>query len=37
MHNDFIIIGPASDPEGIKGDPSAADAFKKIAQGKASW
>jgi len=37
MHNDFIIIGPPSDPAGIKGNPSAADAFKKIAQGKASW
>jgi len=31
MHNDFIIVGPASDPAGIKGDTSAVDAFKKIA------
>ncbi|MDD5711528.1 MAG: substrate-binding domain-containing protein [Smithellaceae bacterium] len=31
MHNDFIIIGPASDPAGIKGVKSAVEAFKKIA------
>jgi len=31
MHNDFIIVGPASDPAGIKGTASAVDAFKKIA------
>jgi tungstate transport system substrate-binding protein len=31
MHNDFIILGPASDPAGIKGCSSAADALKKIA------
>ena len=31
MHNDFIIVGPAGDPAGIKGATNAADAFKKIA------
>ena len=31
MHNDFIIVGPTSDPAGIKGTASAVDAFKKIA------
>ena len=31
MHNDFIIVGPPSDPSGIKGAKSAAEAFKKIA------
>lgn len=31
MHNDFIIVGPPSDPARIKGTKSAADAFKKIA------
>jgi tungstate transport system substrate-binding protein len=31
MHNDFIIIGPSSDPAGIKGSATAADAFTKIA------
>jgi tungstate transport system substrate-binding protein len=33
MHNDFIIIGPAGDPAGIKGMTSALDALKKIAAG----
>ena len=31
MYNDFVIIGPASDPVKIKGLTSAAEAFKKIA------
>lgn len=31
MHNDFIIVGPAADPAGIRGDTEAIDAFKKIA------
>jgi tungstate transport system substrate-binding protein len=31
MHNDFVILGPAEDPAGIKGMKSAAEAFKKIA------
>ncbi|MCL4415349.1 MAG: substrate-binding domain-containing protein [Actinobacteria bacterium] len=31
MHNDFIIVGPESDPAKIKGMESAADAFKEIA------
>src|SRR4030065_386316 len=32
MYNDFVIIGPPSDPAKIKGMRSAADAFKKIAE-----
>src|SRR5512136_1520024 len=32
MHNDFIIVGPASDPAKIKGSKTTVDAFKKIAQ-----
>ena len=32
MHNDFIIVGPAADPAGIKGNASALEAFKKIAE-----
>jgi tungstate transport system substrate-binding protein len=32
MHNDFIIVGPASDPAGIIGAPTAAEAFAKIAE-----
>ncbi len=31
MHNDFVILGPAGDPAGIKGMPDAAAALKKIA------
>ncbi len=31
MHNDFILVGPPSDPAGIKGMKSAAEAFKKLA------
>lgn len=30
MHNDFIIVGPAADPAGIKAMTSAKDAFKAI-------
>ena len=37
MHNDFIIVGPSSDPAGIKGDTSAVDAFKKIAAASATF
>jgi tungstate transport system substrate-binding protein len=37
MHNDFIIVGPASDPAGIKDIASAVDAFKKIATASASF
>ncbi len=31
MHNDFILLGPATDPARVKGAEKAADAFKKIA------
>jgi tungstate transport system substrate-binding protein len=31
MHNDFVIVGPPSDPAKIKNMKSAADVFKKIA------
>jgi tungstate transport system substrate-binding protein len=30
MYNDFIIVGPAADPAGIKGMTNAAEAFQKI-------
>ncbi|HNR87759.1 MAG TPA: substrate-binding domain-containing protein [Spirochaetota bacterium] len=30
MYNDFVIVGPAKDPAGIKGATRAADALKKI-------
>jgi tungstate transport system substrate-binding protein len=35
MHNDFVIVGPASDPAQIKGTTSPVDALKKIAAAKA--
>ncbi|NMC53567.1 MAG: solute-binding protein [Chloroflexi bacterium] len=31
MHNDFVIVGPADDPAGIKGSATAAEALAKIA------
>ena len=31
MHNDFVILGPAKDPAGIKGMTNAKEALKKIA------
>jgi len=37
MYNDFVIIGPESDPAGIKGMTVAADAFKKIAEAKSTF
>jgi tungstate transport system substrate-binding protein len=35
MHNDFIVIGPATDPAGIRGMASAVSAMKKIAVANA--
>lgn len=37
MHNDFIIVGPASDPAGIKGTALVVDAYKKIAAANATF
>jgi tungstate transport system substrate-binding protein len=37
MYNDFLIVGPASDPAKIKGSTSAVDAFAKIAAAKATF
>lgn len=34
MHNDFVIVGPAADPAGIKGLTEAGPALKKIAAAK---
>lgn len=36
MHNDFVIVGPASDPAGIKG-LSVVDAYKAIAQAQSPF
>jgi tungstate transport system substrate-binding protein len=37
MYNDFIIVGPESDPAGIKGAPDAGESFKRIAAAKAPF
>jgi len=34
MYNDFVIVGPKSDPAGIKGSKNASEALKKIAAAK---
>ena len=34
MYNDFIIVGPSSDPAGIKGLKTAVEAFTKISAAK---
>ncbi len=37
MHNDFVIVGPARDPAGVRGAGSAADALKRIAEARAAF
>lgn len=37
MYNDFVVVGPASDPAGIKGGKDAVAAFTKIAAAKAPF
>lgn len=32
MHNDFVIVGPADDPAGIRGSADAKTAFERIAK-----
>lgn len=34
MYNDFVIIGPADDPAGIKGSDSAVESFRRIADNE---
>jgi tungstate transport system substrate-binding protein len=34
MYNDFVVIGPRSDPAGIEGAESPAEALKRIAAGR---
>jgi len=33
MYNDFILVGPHSDPAGLRGQTGVIDAFKALAQG----
>jgi tungstate transport system substrate-binding protein len=35
MYNDFVIVGPATDPAGIKGLKTAAEALKRMSGGNA--
>ena len=37
MHNDFLLVGPPSDPAHIKGDSDAVTAMKKIADARAPF
>jgi tungstate transport system substrate-binding protein len=37
MHNDFVIVGPASDPAKIADAPDATTAFRRIAREKAPF
>ncbi len=37
MYNDFVIVGPPSDPAGVGGSDDAAGSLKKIAEAKATF
>jgi tungstate transport system substrate-binding protein len=37
MYNDFIVVGPAGDPAGIKGSRNVLQAMKKIADSKVKF
>ncbi|WP_461395795.1 ABC transporter substrate-binding protein, partial [Deferrisoma sp.] len=37
MHNDFVVLGPADDPAGVRGSGSAAEAFRRIARAGAPF
>jgi tungstate transport system substrate-binding protein len=37
MYNDFVIVGPESDPAGIRGMTSAAEAMARIAEAEATF
>ena len=34
MYNDFVLVGPADDPVGVRGMPQTAEAFCRIAQAR---
>lgn len=34
MYNDFVVLGPATDPAGIRGEKSIVQALKKLSQAK---
>ncbi len=37
MYNDFVVVGPDSDPAKIKGITDVSAAFRKIAETKSTW
>jgi len=37
MYNDFVILGPATDPAGVKGNKDAAEAMAKIANSNSTF
>jgi tungstate transport system substrate-binding protein len=37
MYNDFVIVGPADDPAGIRGMTDAGEAFQKLAQAEGTF
>jgi tungstate transport system substrate-binding protein len=37
MHNDFVVVGPPSDPARIKGSKAAAEAFARVARHAATF
>jgi tungstate transport system substrate-binding protein len=37
MHNDFVLVGPPTDPAGVRGERSALAALRKIAERRAPW
>lgn len=36
MHNDFLVVGPAADPAGLRGMNDAVAAFRRMARGRGS-
>jgi tungstate transport system substrate-binding protein len=37
MYNDFVLVGPSADPQGIAGSTSSVDAFRALASGTAPF
>lgn len=37
MYNDFVLVGPAADPAGVRGAPDATEAFRRIATRGAAF
>ena len=37
MYNDFVVVGPADDPAGLRGLADAAEAFQKLTQSEAPF